>query len=103
MSKVDSVSANKIVDSLISKRFEIVKKQQTFENKFLISSGSGITSQDAIDRAKDDMKAKINFLGRPGAESIYLYEQSKNYHAVIITEILPKKEGMYDPVLNIYR
>jgi hypothetical protein len=103
MSQFDSLGVKGIVDSIMSKNYEIVQKQPFYENKFLVSTGSGITKKDAIDRAKDDFSSKISFLGRTGSESIYIYEQSKTFHAVIIAEILPKKQGMYDPTLGTYR
>lgn len=123
MSQVDSIGSKKIADSLSAKNFKLIQNQRSMENKFLVTSGTGITAKDAIDRATEDMENKIEILGRKGAQNIWLYEEGTknmevlqkvgpgpktgNFHAVIITEILPKKRkkdmGLYDPQLNIYR
>ena len=107
MSKFDSNGVKRIEDSIKAKKFELISSQIPLENNFIVSSGTGITKKDAIDRALDDLDLKIKFLGREGAKSIWIYEESRTFHAVIITEILkPLKKhnrGMYDPQLNIYR
>lgn len=123
MSQVDTYTAKKIADSLLAKNFRLIQNQRSIENKFLVTSGTGITAKDAIDKAIEDMKNKIEILGRKGAQNIWLYEEGAkntevlqkvgpgprtgNFHAVVITEILPKKRrkdtGLYDPQLNIYR
>lgn len=122
LSQFDTIGSKKIADSLSARHFQLIQSQRSIENKFLVTSGTGITAKDAIEKAQEEMNTKIEFLGRKGAQDIWLYEEGSknmetlhrigpgpktgNFHVVIITEILNKKikkGSLYDPQLDIYR
>jgi hypothetical protein len=105
MCQMDNIQMNKVVDSIKSKKFGLYKDDKIITNKTLFSNGTGITFEQALKNAEEDMKIKIDFLGRKGNQKIYVNEEAHTYNVIIITEILEKKpkHPIYDQEGNFYR